>query len=61
MDDWIMAEATNNIIVEFKRSWKQYLFQSLLATIVIFVVFYCLLRNLSLLFQENNCCINLYN
>ena len=28
-----------NIIVGFRQSWKQYVFQSLLATIVIFVVF----------------------
>jgi len=34
-----VAKVINNIIVEFKKSWKQYVFQSLLATIVIFVVF----------------------
>jgi len=34
-----MIKAINTIIVEFKKSWKQYVFQSFLATIVIFMVF----------------------
>ena len=34
-----MFKAINNIAEEFKKSWKQYVFQSFLATIVIFVVF----------------------
>ncbi len=34
-----MLKAINDIAEEFKKSWKQYIFQSLLATVIIFVVF----------------------
>jgi len=34
-----MGKEINNIVREFRQSWKQYIFQSLLAVIVVFVVF----------------------